>query len=238
VLLWRYLASFIRKARKLNHPECFTNEMYKKSFLAPQRVKGWDTMYSIIKEFHGNNTPCTSAAGCLNIVEGSAEHILVVEKQKANNAKTAEEETIKCAKGEGNFPLAAMKELRQQDIVCDNPLKVQSILQSNKFAKGEANLQLAAAKKLHQQEGIVCDDPLKAQSILMMSNNIPMKNPVIAAKSGAAQMGALNHNYKGNDWTNDQIKQLCELCVAGYGITKIANTIESDVASRRTVHNI
>ena len=66
-----------------------------------------------------------------------------------------------------------------------------------------------------------------------------MKNPVIAAKSGAAQMGALNHNYKGNDWTNDQIKQLRKLCVVGYGITKIANTIEieSDVASRRTVHD-
>ena len=39
-------------------------------------------MYTNIKEFHGITTPCTAAAGCLNVVEGSSVHTLFVEKDK------------------------------------------------------------------------------------------------------------------------------------------------------------
>jgi hypothetical protein len=39
-------------------------------------------MYTNIKEFHGITTPCTAAAGCLNVVEGSLVHTLFVEKDK------------------------------------------------------------------------------------------------------------------------------------------------------------
>jgi hypothetical protein len=77
------------------HPECFTNEKYKNHVLAPQKAKGWDTIYTNIKAFHGISTPCTSAAGCLNVVEGSEEHVLLVEKDKANRAKIAEEHIAK-----------------------------------------------------------------------------------------------------------------------------------------------
>ena len=50
-------------------------------------------------------------------------------------------------------------------------------------------------------------------------------------------MGALNYNYKGDKWSNDEVRQLRKLCELGYSIRKIAKTIESDVASRKTVHN-
>jgi len=52
------------------HAECFTNGLYKKNVLALQNAKGWDTMYTNIKAFHGITTPCTAAAGCLNVVDG------------------------------------------------------------------------------------------------------------------------------------------------------------------------
>jgi hypothetical protein len=51
------------------HAECFTNKIHKKNHQAPQKAKGWDMMYTNIRAFHGNNTPCTAAAGCLNVVE-------------------------------------------------------------------------------------------------------------------------------------------------------------------------
>jgi hypothetical protein len=112
------------------HAECFTNELYKKNVLAPQQAKGWDTMYTNIKAFHGIDTLCTAAASCLNVVEGSAEHVLLVEKEKANWAKNAVEQTAKFAKGEGNFQLAAMKELKERGIKCKDPTKAKSILNS------------------------------------------------------------------------------------------------------------
>ena len=64
------------------HAVCFTSKIYKKHSQAPQTVKGWDMMYTNIKEFHGITTPCTAAAGCLNVVEGSLVHTLFVEKDK------------------------------------------------------------------------------------------------------------------------------------------------------------
>ena len=66
----------------------------------------------------------------MNVVEGSAEHVLLVEKEKANRAKNAEEQTTKFAKGEGNFQLVAMTELRERGIKCDDATKAQSILNS------------------------------------------------------------------------------------------------------------
>jgi hypothetical protein len=202
------------------HAECFTSEMYKKNVNAPQLAKGWDTMYTNIKVFHGIDTPCTTAASCLNVLEGSAEHVLLVEKEKANRVKNAEEQTAKCAKGEGNLQLAAQTELRQGGIECDDATKAQSILQSNKFANGEGNLQLAAKAKLRQL-GIECEDAKKAQSILMSNR----------------QMGALNARFKGDKWSDGEVIQLRDLCKVGYNITEIAKIMNCDVASRRTVHN-
>jgi hypothetical protein len=147
------------------HAECFTNEMYKKNVLAPQQAKGWDKMYTNIKAFHGITTPCTSAAACLNVVEGSAEHVLLVEKSKANWAKNAEEQTTKFAKGEGNLQLAAQNELRERGIVCDDARKAQSTLEVIKSSMGEGKFQLAAQKELRER-GIECDDARKAQSTL------------------------------------------------------------------------
>ena len=213
------------------HAECFTNELYLKNVNAPQQAKGWDTMYTQIKAFHGIETPCTSAAGCLNVVEGSAEHVLLVEKCKANWKKNAEELTIKYAKGEGSLQLAAQKDLREQGIKCDDVTTAQSTLETIKYAKGEGSLQLAAQKDLREQ-GIECDDARKALSI-----NNPMKNPETAAKAAASRMGALNARYKGDKWSPDEEKQLRELCKLRYTITEIAKKMKCDVASRRTVHN-
>jgi len=50
-------------------------------------------------------------------------------------------------------------------------------------------------------------------------------------------MGALNVHYKGDKWSNVEVKQLHKLCELGYSINKIAETVENEVASRRTVHN-
>jgi hypothetical protein len=49
-------------------------------------------------------------------------------------------------------------------------------------------------------------------------------------------MVALNVHYKGDKWLNDEVRQLCKLCELGYSIKMIAETTESEVASRRTVH--
>jgi len=147
------------------HAECFTNEAYLKNVNAPQLAKGWDTMYTQIKAFHGIETPCTSAAGCLNVVEGSAEHVLLVEKCNANWKKIAEEQTAKFAKGEGSLQLAAKKELSERGIKCDDATKAKSSLEVIKCSMGEGSLQLAAKKELRER-GIECDDARKAQSIL------------------------------------------------------------------------
>jgi len=88
-------------------------------------------------------------------------------------------------------------------------MKVLSFLQSNKFTKGEGNLQLAAEKELCKQ-GIECDDSTKAVS-KFNSNNNPMRNPVFATKKAAAQMGALNVHYRGDKWSNDEVKHLHKL---------------------------
>ena len=114
-------------------------------------------------------------------------------------------------------------------------MKVQSILEVIKSAKGEGNLKLYAAEELCKQ-GIECDDPMKATSILNSIYN-PMKNPATAAKHAAKISGALNYNYKGDKWSPGEIEQLHELCKAEYCITKIAETLKCDVASKRTVHN-
>jgi hypothetical protein len=82
----------------------------------------------------------------------------------------------------------------------------------------------------------MCDDATKALSILTSINN-PMKNPVSRAKCAAAKIGALNANYKGDKWSPGEVIQLCELCKAQYSITKIAEKMKCDVASKRTVHN-
>jgi hypothetical protein len=126
------------------HAECFTNKMYKKNPRAPHLAKGWDKMYTGIKAFHGIATPCTAAAGCLNVVEGSAEHTLLVEKNKANWAKNAEE----YAKGEGNLQLFAMTELKERGIECEDATKAQSILNSinNPMKNPETAAKSAAAK--------------------------------------------------------------------------------------------
>ena len=125
------------------HAECFTSKIYKMNPQAPQRAKGWDKMCTGIKAFHGIATPCTAAAGCLNAVEGSAEHVLLVEKDKANRAKNAKEQITKFAKGEGNLQLAAKMKLHQRGIMCDDGTKALSILCS----MGEGNLQLATKSK-------------------------------------------------------------------------------------------
>jgi hypothetical protein len=48
-------------------------------------------MNTMIRAFHGENTPCNAAAGCLNKVEGSTERTLSVEKEKANWATNTAE---------------------------------------------------------------------------------------------------------------------------------------------------
>jgi hypothetical protein len=213
--------------------------MYKKNVNAPQLAKGWDTMYTNIKAFHGITTPCTSATACLNVVEGSAEHVLLVEKSKANWAKNAEAqsilETAKFAKGEGNFQLVAMRELKERGIECDDPTKATSILEVAKFAKGEGNFQLVAMREL-KERGIECDDQTKAQCILNSINN-PMKNPATVAKHKAKILGAGNGRYKGDKWSPGEVIQLRKLCKAQHSIMKIAEIMNCDVASKRTVHN-
>jgi hypothetical protein len=64
-----------------------------------------------------------------------------------------------------------------------------------------------------------------------------MKNPEIAAKKRATQMGALNARYIGDKWSHGEVIQLSELCNAGYTIMEIAKIMKCDVASKRTVHN-
>ena len=64
-----------------------------------------------------------------------------------------------------------------------------------------------------------------------------MRNLAAAAKKAESMMGALNVRYKGDKWSPGEVRQLRELCELGYSINKITETIESDVASRRTVHN-
>jgi len=147
------------------HTENSTNKIYKMHSRAPHLATDWDAMYTNIKAFHGITTPCTSAAGCLNVVEGSAEQVLLVEKEKANWAKNAEEQAAKFAKGEGNFQLAVMTELKKRGIECDDAMKANGILEAAKCAKGEGTLQLAAITEL-KKRGIKCDNATKAQSIM------------------------------------------------------------------------
>jgi hypothetical protein len=142
----------------------------------------------------------------------------------------------KCANGEGNFQLAAKTELKKREIECDDATKAQSIVQSDKCAKGEGNFQLHAAKELRKQ-GIECDDPTKARSILNSINN-PMKNPEFSqTHSASIKWDASNLSYKGDKWKKAEIEQLRELCKTEYSITKIAETMNCEVASKRTVHN-
>jgi hypothetical protein len=64
-----------------------------------------------------------------------------------------------------------------------------------------------------------------------------MKNPETAAKGAAAKMGALNARYKGDKWSPGEVIQLRKLCKAQHSIMKIAEIMNCDVASKRTVHN-
>jgi len=89
---------------------------------------------------------------------------------------------------------------------------------------------------LPREQGIKCDDAKKAKSILNSINN-PMKNRETAAKKAATMMGSLNHSYKGDKWSPGEVIQLCELCKEQYSILKIAEIMNCDVASKRTVHN-
>jgi hypothetical protein len=45
-----------------------------------------------------------------------------------------------------------------------------------------------------------------------------MRNPATAAKQAAKIMGALNVNYKGDKWSNDEVRQLHKLCELGYSV--------------------
>ena len=144
-------------------------------------------------------------------------------------------EVTKFAKGEGNFQLVAKKELKERGIECDDARKAKSILEVAKFAKGEGNFQLVAMTKL-KERGIECDDPTKAQSILNSINN-PMKNPATVAKHKAKILGAGNGRYKGDKWSPGEVIQLRKLCKAQHSIMKIAEIMNCDVASKRTVHN-
>ena len=175
-------------------------------------------------------------------------------------------EAVKCAKGEGNFQLTVKMELKKRGIECDDATKAQSILDAEKCANREGNFQLAAKTEL-KKRGIECDDATKAQSILqsesvqrekkissftrqrkcddptkarsiLNSINNPIKNPEFFAKHAASiKWGASNLSYKGDKWKKAEIEQLRKLCTAEYRITKIAETMNCEVASKRTVHN-
>jgi hypothetical protein len=64
---------------------------------------------------------------------------------------------------------------------------------------------------------IECVDATKAQSIIISINH-PRRNPATAAKQAAKIMGALNVNYKGDKWSNDEVRQLHKLCELGYSV--------------------
>jgi hypothetical protein len=50
--------------------------------------------------------------------------------------------------GEGNLQLAAMTELKNRGIECDDAKKAQSILEATKCSMGEGKFQLAAKTEL------------------------------------------------------------------------------------------
>ena len=168
----------------------------------------------------------------VSLRKGTPAYKLLLRKEK----EQAERQKEAYAKGKGNFQLAAKTELKKQGIECDDATKAQSIVQSDKCAKGEGNFQLHAAKELRKQ-GIECDDPTKARSILNSINN-PMKNPEFSqTHSASIKWDASNLSYKGDKWKKAEIEQLRELCKTEYSITKIAETMNCEVASKRTVHN-
>ena len=205
------------------HPECFTNVKYGANPQSFQKAKGWNQMYTLIKAFHGNDTPCTTATDCLNVVEGSAEHLLMVEKQERNWAHHKD----LYAKGEHNLQLYAKDELAKRDIKCDDTLKACGILQRDLHAKGEHNLQSYAKDELAKR-GIECDDTLKAWGILqrdlwdkgehnMQKYGNPMSNPETAAKSAKA---------RSRKWTEVEEETLHEHIRNKKGIKKIAKEMK------------
>ena len=111
-----------------------------------------------------DHSVCTDGVDMVSLRRGTPAYKLLLRKEMEQAERNSIRQKDRFAKGEGTLPLAAVQELRQRGIKCDDPTKALGILQSNKCAKGEGNLQLAAAKELRQQ-GIECDDPTKAQSI-------------------------------------------------------------------------
>ena len=178
----------------------------------------------------------------MNVVEGSAEHLPLVEKEKANWAKNAKEKAAKFAKGEGNLQLAAMTELKKRGIECDDAMKANGILEAAKCAKGEGTLQLAAITEL-KKRGIKCDNATKAQSIMhsdkfakgegsfqlaamteLKKRGIKCDNTTkVQSMLTSHQMGALSIAYKA--WMDDQVTQLLNLCKSGHSIPKIVDRL-------------
>ena len=69
----------------------------------------------------------------MNLVEGSAEHTLLVEKQKANWEETANKFTM----GEGNLQLLAKAKLEEMGYENVNVMEAMSMLATEKVTKGE-----------------------------------------------------------------------------------------------------
>ena len=100
----------------------------------------------------------------VSLKKGTPAYELLLRKEKEQAERNRIRPKDKCAKGEGNFQLTVMTNLKKQGIKCDDATKAQGICESNKCAKGEGNFQLAAMKNL-KKLGIECDDAMKAQSI-------------------------------------------------------------------------
>ena len=150
------------------HAECFTNERYVKHPQVFQKARDWDQLFSIIKGYHGDSNPCSSAAGCVSIVEGSAEHIMMVEKNEANKEACSILKKSKFDKGEHAMQLHAKAKLEEMGNENVDVNKAISILEKSKFDNGEHALQLHAKAKLEEM-GYKNVDVKEAKGILEKS---------------------------------------------------------------------
>ena len=134
----------------------------------------------------------------VSLRKGTPAYELLLRKEK----EQAERKKDKYAKGEGEFQLSAIRDLKEQKIECDNPTMAQSILQKDKHAKGEGEFQLSAMRDLKEQK-IECDDPTMAQSILL--------NDKYAKGEGNFQLSAMTDLKKRKTTCDDPTKAKSKL---------------------------
>ena len=146
------------------HPEYLNNRKFDKSHKVEYAEKS-DRLFNKVREYFNIGSECTDGVVMVNLRKGTPAYELLLRKEKEQAERNRIRPKDKCAKGEGNFQLTMMTNLKKQGIKCGDATMAQGICESNKCAKGEGNFQLDAMTNL-KKLGIRCDDATKAQGIL------------------------------------------------------------------------